>query len=351
MSVRTSFKPTFQQTGAKTAIVKFEEKPLDDQRTKLSFVVKTDPTITAVKAFIGFLFGFPPFDVPPEPRFPPPQGPSHSSHGIVFQFSTTEREHETALVMHTLLTLFYFDGPFVLHFTERAQPPAQPLPSPSRPTIEQSAPRKTAHTASSDPSWRHLSSRAGQEASGVSLSPRQSIDDELKTLRKERFASIKTVEASMPEHLAEKASSRAKRTGIDEPERLVPQSVDRPDETPFDASETHRRNAPNDTAAAPVSYNLQAYQAAFAAPPVDTHIQGYQEEVARWKANVAATTDGTPSAIEDAWHRQYLEELQNPKVAVSTSTEQVPETSNAEWQRQDLNIESAPEAPEATNVA
>lgn len=66
MSVRTSLR----QTGAKTAIVKFEEKPLDDQNTTPSFVVKTDTAIAAVKAFIGFLFGFPPFEAPPGAAIP-----------------------------------------------------------------------------------------------------------------------------------------------------------------------------------------------------------------------------------------------------------------------------------------
>ncbi|WP_288252977.1 hypothetical protein [uncultured Hydrogenophaga sp.] len=323
MSVRTSLR----QPGHQTASAKFEKQPLDTQQngvsTKPSFVVKTDPSITAVKAFIGFLFGFPPFDAPPEPLFPTSQGPSHSSHGIVVKFTTTEREHETALVMHTLLTLFYFDGPFVLHFTERAQPPARPLPSTSRPTIEQSAPRKTAHSADSDLSWHHLPSRAGQEASGVPLFPRQSIDDELKKLRKERLATTETVEAPTPEHLAE--------------------------ETGFQAE--HRREAPHDTVAAAVPYDFQAYQAALNEPPVDTVAEGYRQEVERLKARVAASTDGTPSAIEDAWHRQYLEELRNPKVAVSAPTEPVPEPSQTEWQRQNLNVEPAPGAPEAPAAA
>lgn len=163
MSVRTSFK----QTGHKTAIVKFEEKPLGDQGTKPSFKVKTDPAIDTVKAIIGFLFGFAPLDAPPEPRLPAPQAPSHASRGIVFRFCGTAREDETAVVMQTLLAVFYFDGPFVFHFTERQQPTARPEPSPSRPTIEQSAPREKARAADSDLSWHHLSSRAGRGALGT----------------------------------------------------------------------------------------------------------------------------------------------------------------------------------------
>ena len=293
MSVHTSWK----QTGVKTAIVKFEKKPVDDQDTKPSFVVKTDPAIAAVKAFIGFLLGFPPLDASPEPRFPAPQGPSHSSRGIEVKFSGTQREHEAAIVMGTLLTLFRFDGPFVLHFTERAQP----VPSPSRSTVEQAPSGEKAHASRSGPSWSHLPSRAGQEASGIPLSPRQSIDDELKKLRKERLASTETVAAPTPEHLAEEAGFQAE----------------------------HRREAPHDSVAAAVPYDFQAYQAALNEPPVDTVAEGYRQEVERLKARVAASTDGTPSAIEDAWHRQYLEELRNPKVAVSAPTEPVPEPSQA----------------------
>ena len=312
MSVHTSWK----QTGVKTAIVKFEKKPVDDQDTKPSFVVKTDPAIAAVKAFIGFLLGFPPLDASPEPRFPAPQGPSHSSRGIVVKFSGTQREHEAAIVMSTLLTLFCFDGPFVLHFSERAQP----VPSPSRPTVEQAPSGEKAHASRSGPSWPHLPSRAGQEASGIPLFPRQPIDDPLEITREERVASTETVETSASEHLAE--------------------------ETGF------RTDAPNEMAAAATRYDFQAYQAALNTPPIDADSQAYEEELRRLKDRVAASTDGTPGAIEAAWHRQYLEELQNPKVAVSASTEHIPEPSNAESQGQNLNVEpkSASAAPEATNA-
>jgi len=186
MSVRTSFR----QPGHQTASTKVEKQPLDTQQngvsTEPSFVVKTDPSITAVKAFIGFLFGFPPFDAPPEPRFPAPQGPSQPVRGIVVKFSDTHREQEAAVVMLTLLALFHFDGPFVFNFTERVQPPAQPVPSSSRPATEQPAPQKGARTADSGPSWHHLPSRAGREASGIPLSPRRTTDDTVVAAPRER---------------------------------------------------------------------------------------------------------------------------------------------------------------------
>jgi len=308
MSVHTSF----NQAGPKTAIVRFEKRPIVDQGTNPTFKVKTDPAIDTVKAFIGFLFGFAPFDATPEPRFPAPQAPSHASHGIVFRFSGPARKDETAVVMHTLLAVFCFDGPFVFHFTERHQPTARPEPSPSSPTIERSAPRKTARTADSD-LWHQLPSRAGQAALGVPPSRRQSIDDELKKLRKERIASIETAEAPLPDHLAEQAGNRTERIDINETEGGAHQSVDQTDNTRIDVNDTHRPEASNETAIAALPGEVQMHQAPLDTPDVGSDSQTYMQ---RLQAAVAATTDGTPEAIEAAMHRQYLEELRNPKVAV-----------------------------------